>query len=112
MKKILNSKIFYILLSFQLIQKFILQKIYIKCNCDRNSPILKDNKCQSIYCTKNEFDNNICKKDNEIIKTQWLNNFINFNQYRYRFTNMVISQEGDLILMTSPEDSNGQRLFL
>ena len=111
MKKILNSKIFYILLSFQLIEKFILQKINIKCNCDRNSPILKDNNCQSIYCTKNEFDNNICKKDNEIIKTQWLNNFINFNQYRYRFTNMVISQEGDLILMTSPEDSNGQRLF-
>ena len=111
MKKILNAKIFYILLSFQLIQKFILQKIYIKCNCDRNSPILKENNCQSIYCTKNEFDNNICKKDNEIIKTQWLNNFINFNEYRYRFTNMVISQEGDLILMTSPEDSNGQRLF-
>ena len=100
---------------FQLIFHFILisfqTEIYIKCICDRNAPILKDGKCQSIYCTDNEFKENICSIDNEIIKTQWLNNFINLDEYRYRFTNMVITEEGDLILFTSPEETNGQRLL-
>ena len=100
---------------FQLIFHFILisfqTKIYIKCICNRNAPILKDGICQSIYCTENEFKENICSIDNEIIKTQWLNNFINLDEYRYRFTNMVITEEGDLILFTSPEETNGQRLL-
>ena len=107
MSTILKSELF---ICFYLIF-FFLKKQFIKCICEKEKPINKNGECQSIYCTENEFKNNICSIDNDIIKTQWLNNFIIFNEYRYRFTNMVINDEGDLILETSPEEINGQRLF-
>ena len=100
-----------LLISFYLIFLFLKGQIFIKCNCGKENPINKNGQCKSIYCTENEFKNNICSIDNDIIKTQWLNNFIIFNEYRYRFINMVINDEGDLILETSPEETNGQRLF-
>ena len=95
----------------EIIYIILTSKNYIKCSCTRDAPINKNGQCKSIFCTENEFKNNICSIDNEIIKTQWLNNFINFNEYRFRFTGMVINDEGELILESSPEDLNGQRLF-
>ena len=49
------------------------------CN-DVKKPILlsSTNTCVLQYCTLQEYDNNICIKDNKIIKTQWLNNIIRF----------------------------------
>ena len=87
-------------------------KNFSECSCDeRDYPIYKNGKCQSIYCTESEFKNNICLIENEIIKTQWLNNIIVFDEYNYRFTNKVINDEGDFILITSPQYYNGNRLF-
>ena len=83
---------------------------FVECSCDRENPIYKDEQCQSIYCTETEFKNNVCSIENEIIKIQWLNNFIVFNEYNYRFTNKVINEDGDFILITSTIDS-GLRLF-
>ena len=83
---------------------------FVECSCDRENPIYKDGQCQSIYCTETEFKNNVCSIDNEIIKSQWLNNFIIFNEYNYIFTNKVINEDGDFILITSTFDS-GVRLF-
>ena len=105
---IIKSDLF---ICFYLIFLFLKKFIFIKCICEKEKPINKNGECLSIYCTENEFKNKICSIDNDIIKTQWLNNFITFNEYRYRFTNMVINDEGDLILETSPEEINGQRLF-
>ena len=83
---------------------------FVECSCDRENPIYKDEQCQSIYCTETEFKNNVCSIENEIIKIQWLNNFIVFNEYNYRYTNKVINEDGDFILITSPINS-GVRLF-
>ena len=80
------------------------------CSCERENPIFKNGKCLLIYCTESEFKNNICSIENDIIKTQWLNNFIVFDEYNYKFTNKVINDEGDFILITSPMYS-GVRLF-
>ena len=109
MENQLKYKVFHLL--FQVMIIFLKIRNHIKCSCSKENSINKNRKCQSIYCTENEFKNNICSIDNEIIKTQWLNNFINFNEYRFRFTGMVINDEGELILESSPEDLNGQRLF-
>ena len=98
-------------LTFQLIFIFLKQIIFSRCSCDRDNPIYNNNLCQLIYCTENEFQSNICRIDNDIIKTQWLNNFIDFKEYRYRFTTLLVNDEGDLILFSSPEELNGQRLF-
>ena len=83
---------------------------FSECNCERENPIYKNGKCQSIYCTESEFHNNICSIENDIIKNQWLNNFIVFDEYNYRLTNKVINDEGDFILIASPMYS-GFRLF-
>ena len=111
MEKKLNF-IFYHLI-FQIL--FIInKKNFTRSICQKEKPILKDNICQAIYCSEEEFNNNDCKIDNDIIKTQWLNNFIVFNEYNYRFINIVINKDGDLILETSPEElggKSGKRLF-
>ena len=98
-------------LIFQSIIIFLKQIDFSNSSCSKEIPIYKDGKCQSIYCTAKDFENKICLIENDTIKTQWLNNFINFNEERYRFTNMIISSKGELILESSPEDTNGKRLF-
>ena len=48
--------------------------------CPIDKPILKDGKCQLIYCTYLEFKNEICKILNPIVQKQWLNNFHIFSE--------------------------------
>jgi hypothetical protein len=100
-----------LLLIYQLLILFLEKILVSKCSCEKETPIFKKGQCQSIFCTQKEFENNICSIENEIRKNQWLNNFIIFDKYRYRFTKMVINSKGELILETSPEEVNGQRLF-
>ena len=64
-----HSKIFILLYFLLLINP-------IKNECDKTTPILKDGFCLLKYCTEEEYKNEICKIDNKIIKTQWLNNII------------------------------------
>jgi len=104
----------YNFIGFNLVLQICLMSFYLKsfskCSCGRDNPIYKNELCQSIYCTEFEFKNNICLIENDIIKNQWLNNIIVFDEYKYRFTNKVINDEGDFILITSPMYS-GFRLF-
>ena len=78
---------------------------FAECSCEKENPIFKDGKCQSIYCTETELKNGVCSIENDIIKRQWLNNFIVFDEYNYRYTNKVINEEGDFILINSPVNS-------
>ena len=96
---------------FQTIFIFLNYKNFTKCTCPIENPIKIDGDCQLKYCTEIEFKNGICSIDNEIIKTQWLNNFIVFDEYRYRYSNMAINKKGDFIFETSSEELNGVRLF-
>jgi len=109
MEKNFKYKFFHLIFEFFLILN---KRNFSNCSCGKDIPILKQGQCQSVYCTQEEFNNKVCTIDNEIIKTQWLNNFIDFKECKYRFTNMVINNEGDLILETSPEETSGERLFL
>ena len=45
------------------------------------------------------------------MKTQWLNKIFIFNEAHYRFINMVVNKDGDLILETSTEEIDKRRLF-
>ena len=49
--------------------------------CPADKPILKDGKCTAIYCTKEQYDNNICQILNPIIEIQWLNEFHTFSEF-------------------------------
>ena len=69
--------------------------------CPKNKPILKDGKCLLIYCTNEEFLNNICIISNPLIKTQWLNNFHIFSQLNtssVSIANDIISNEKIIFL--------------
>ena len=48
--------------------------------CSYNKPILKNGKCQLIYCTPEEFESKICLINNDTLKEQWLNNFHIFSE--------------------------------
>ena len=110
-KKIIN--IIFPLSSFFIIKILIFINIIFlsKCECDLNSPIYKNETCQLVYCTENEFQNGICYINNEIIKTQWLNNIILFNDRMYRYCNFAKNSKGDMIAELSTEEENGIRLF-
>jgi len=101
------------LLSFYIIKLFIFNNIFSfsKCECDRDTPIIKNEECTLVYCTETEFNNNICKIDNKIVKTQWLNNLIIFDDNKYRYCNFAINSKGDMIAEYSTEEANGIRLF-
>jgi hypothetical protein len=107
----LDKKYISIIFFFQTIIISLINKKFIKCDCPKDSPIEISGECKLQFCSESEFKNGICSIENEIVKTQWLNNFIIFDEYRYRFSNMAITKEEDFILETSSEDLNGVRLF-
>lgn len=68
------------------------------CN-DIKKPIFLtlNNTCVLQYCTQLEYDNNICIKDNQIIKTQWLNNIIRLGVENGRLTKTAKYRNGDIL---------------
>ena len=83
----------------------------IEC-CDRENPILKNYTCNSMFCSKDEFLSNECKIDNEIIKTQWLNNFMNLEISYLRYVNFASYSNGDMILQSGAFPSTQDRYFI
>ena len=69
--------------------------------CPKNKPILKNGKCQLIFCTDDEYLNSICQIYNPIVKEQWLNKFNIFSE----LNNSAISLSIDII-------SNEKIIFL
>ena len=80
-------------------------------DCDKDKPILKDNNCQLIYCSKEQFASNICKINNSIIDAQWLNRIIRISDDNYRFINIASNTKGDIFIETSPVSEGSRRIF-
>ena len=101
MKHLLNNIILYSI--------FFINFPLANSECGRDIPIYSDNYCQLKYCTKEQFDSTYCKIDNQIIKTQWLNNIIIFDSSKFVYGGFTLNSKGDMIYICS--DSNGKRLF-
>ena len=95
----------------QIILTFIINFSICHYMCEIDTPIYKNGTCQLIYCSEIEFKEGICSIENEVIKTQWLNNIILFNDRKYRYGSLAINSKGDLIVEFSTEENNGIRLF-
>ena len=80
----------------------------IKNECGKDTPYLRSNICSSNICQDNELSDSSCSVDNSIIKTQWLNNILIFNENNFRYGNFAINDDGDMIIEYSKE---GNRLF-
>ena len=105
MKEILYKNIIFHFLMVSLIFKIILN------DCSKEKPILKDNSCQLIYCKEDDFSKNICKINNTIINTQWLNRIIIISENQFRFINIASNTKGDIFIETSSTSSINKRIF-
>jgi len=104
--------IYFILFDFNV--KILVLMIMIKNinNCSIEKPILlKDGSCVSQFCTEDQFKNEDCIIDNEIIKTQWLNNIIWIGDKDFRFVNFAKYSNGDLIIETTSSPDSSKRIF-
>ena len=87
-------------------------KYYLFSECDRTTPFLKNNNCIS-SCTTEELKTGICIIENEIIKTQWLNNIINIGQLNYLYINIESSENDNLYcLVSSFPTSNVRKIYI
>ena len=74
-------------------------------------PILKNGKCEYIYCSQEEFNSSICIIKNEIAKTQWLTSLIPISDLKYRYISPAISKNNDLIIQTTKSTGSPERKF-
>ena len=101
MSSILFIKIFEILLLINNIKE-----------CPIDKPILDNfDVCSSKYCSRNDFETEECKIDNDIIRTQWLNRMDLIGENGFRFVSMATFSNGDLILETISDSDNIKRYF-
>ena len=88
----------------------IIKIIYNECS-NRDNPLkLSDNTCAS-NCTENQFDSGKCIIDNNIIKTQWLNNIIYIKEIGFKYIDFVVFPNGDLIAEAHPFPCNSKRII-
>jgi len=89
---------------------FLLKLNYAQGECPRESPIFNNDSCTLRYCTDEEYITNVCKINNEIIKTQWITNNI-IMKPNYRYVNLAKFSNGDLILELSENPYSSKRFF-
>ena len=66
--------------------------------CDKDNPILKDGQCQNIYCSEEDFENDICQIANPIINIQRLNDIIfNYGEKSVDFSGFIKLENGDIL---------------
>ena len=79
---------------------------------NRDSPLLNGNNCLNT-CSQSDIQSQVCKVDNEIIKTQWLNNIIYISPEDYRYINIALSESNSIYIIASSWHENNERyLFI
>ena len=75
-------------------------------------PILKGDNCIEGICTEEEFKSEICKIDNDIIKTQWFNNirFIT-EEEGFQYIDIVSTSNENLILMSNTNSTHKDKFI-
>ena len=102
-----------ILITISLFEIFFLFQIIktLEPSCNITHPILKNGKCDSIYCTPNEFNSSECIINNQIIKNQWLTNLIPISDLNFRYIDPALSKNNDLIIQTTKSTGSKERKF-
>ena len=82
--------------------------------CNYHTPIrnTSNDECIIGECLIREFENNLCIIDNQIVKTQWINNFLIPYEFGFNYIDFCISLNGDLISLITSDESNTGRIFL
>ena len=93
-----------ILIIFQLAQ-------YIRSDCNKTHPILKNNECGSIYCSQQDYNSLICIVNNSIAKIQWLTNIIPISNLKFRYIHPFLTKNKDLIIQTTSVLGTAERRY-
>ena len=80
--------------------------------CPMNKPILKDNKCRMIYCTKEEFNKGTCKIYNQYTAIQWFNKFNIFDDNLTTCVAYDIDDKGNLFLLAQKKENVKNKYYL
>ena len=96
---------------FQIFLFLLMIKKSINIECSRNESIWKDDKCQLTYCSDSDFESKKCIINNPIIKTQWLNNIIEIGEKNFRFINIGIFSNGDMLIHMNAKPAQSKRIF-
>ena len=99
------------LILFQIFLFLLMIEKSINTVCLRNKPIWKDDDCQLTYCSDSDFESKKCIINNPIIKTQWLNNIIEIGEKNFRFINIGIFSNGDMLIHLNANPAQSKRIF-
>jgi len=99
-KKDIKIALYYLIYFFIFLTKIRTSK----CECGKDVPYLRNNSCVSNICEDIELLDNTCSVNNSIIKTQWLNNILIFNESHYWSGRFSINDDGDMIIEYSSKD--------
>ena len=88
---------------------FIIIFVYCKFSCDKNKPFRYQGDCVE-GCSLENLNNGLCVVENEIIKTQWINNinFIAGNGFNY--INLAVSENNNLFALVSAFPQSNDRI--
>jgi hypothetical protein len=91
-------------LKIQLLLQFLFLNLSIQeiQECSKDTPIKYQNICSLKYCTESEFINENCILNNDIIKTQWLNNIILLGEEKFTYINFANYSNGDFVVEATP----------
>jgi hypothetical protein len=80
--------------------------------CPKDKPILQENKCKMIYCTKEEFDKGTCKVYNQYTSIQWLTNFHIFDDLLTNYITVDRNDKGELFLVAQNKQASKNIYYL
>ena len=111
-KNNLFNYIYHRLLHIKIVIFLHLIKVILN-ECYRNVPIkLKNGTCVLKYCNPEEFESKECIIDNEIVKTQYLNDIIIFGEKGFMYIDFITLESKDMIIVTSSsEQENEKKIF-
>jgi hypothetical protein len=84
---------------------------YVKTDCNITHPILKNNKCYSIYCSPQDYNSSVCTINNSIVKIQWLTNIIQISEVKFRYINPFFTKNKDFIIQTTSALGTSKRRY-
>ena len=97
--------------SFRLFLIFCLIKLTFNI-CDRETPILLNNgSCVSIPCLSNQSSLGECSVNNDIVKTQWLNNIIIVGNSQSMYIKFAEYSNEDLVILVEDNAGSIYRFF-
>ena len=109
MKDIQNKKANIFLFKIFLLLELLHYCLFEKCS-NRENPFFLNNECVE-SCKEDDIKSNICILDNEIIKTQYLNNIIYINELNIVYLEIDISDNNNLYYILSTYPESNTRVF-